>query len=111
MRASPQVAPLLTPLWDLGPLPVRRAGAAAPQSWTNAPQRWVLLVEGWDNESEGSGGHWVGITRGGTIWCLLRDDKPLAPAFDPHAATVAVLASIPRVFTVWYALMPAPGAP
>ena len=32
-----QVAPLLAPLWDLGPLPVRRAGAAAPQTWTSAP--------------------------------------------------------------------------
>ena len=26
------VAPLLAPLWDQGPLPVRRAGAATPQA-------------------------------------------------------------------------------
>ena len=56
------VAPLLAPLWDLGPLPTRRAGAAAPQPWVDVPQRRVLLVEGSDDEAEGSGGHWVGIT-------------------------------------------------
>ena len=52
-----RVAPLLAPLWDLGPLPARRAGAAAPQPWVDAPQRRALLVEGWDDEAEGSGGH------------------------------------------------------
>ena len=41
-----RVAPLLAPLWDLGPLPTRRAGAAAPQPWIDAPQRQALLVEG-----------------------------------------------------------------
>ena len=82
-----------------------------PQAWTSAPQRRVLLVEGWDDEAEGSGGHWVGITHGGTIRCLLRGDRPLAPPQDPLAAAGAVLASIPRVFAVWYAVMPAPEAP
>ena len=106
-----QVAPLLAPLWDLGPLPARRAGAAAPHPWTNAPQRRVLLVKGWDDEAEGSGGHWVGITHGGSIRCLLRGDRPLAPPRDPHVAAAIVLASIPRVFAVWYAVLPAPGAP
>ena len=105
------VAPLLALLCDQGPLHVRRAGAAAPRPWTNAPQRRVLLVEGWDHEAEGSGGHWVGITHVGTIRCLLRGDRPLAPPRDPHAAAVAVLASISRVFAVWYAVMPAPRAP
>ena len=105
------VAPLLAPLWDLGPLPVRRAGAAAPQAWTSAPQHRVLLVEGWDDEAEGSGGHWVGITHGGTVRCLLRGDRPLAPPQDPLAAAGAVLASIPRVYAVWYLVTPAPGAP
>ena len=95
----------------LGPLPVRRARAAAPQAWTSAPQRRVLLVEGWDDEAEGSVGHWVGITHGGTIRCLLRGNRPLAPPRDPLAAAGAVLASIPRVFAVWYAMMPAPEAP
>ena len=56
MRSS-KVAPLLAPLSDLGPLPARRAGAAAPQPWVEAPQRRALLVEGWDDEAEGSGGH------------------------------------------------------
>ena len=65
-----QVAPLLAPLWDLGPLPVRRGGAATPQAWTSAPLRRVLLIEGWDSEEEGSGGHWVGVTHGGTVRCL-----------------------------------------
>ena len=58
------VAPLLAPLWDLGPLPVRRGGAATPQAWTSAPQRRVLLIERWDSEEEGSGGHWVGVHNG-----------------------------------------------
>ena len=53
----------------------------------------------------------VGITHGGTIRCLLRGDSPLAPPRDPLAAAAAVVASIPRVYTVWYAVMPAPEAP
>ena len=71
----------------------------------------MLLVDGWDDEAEGSGGHWVGITQGGTIRCLLRGDRPLAPPRDPLAAAGAVLASVPRLFAVWYAVLPAPEAP
>ena len=57
------VAPLLAFLWDLGPLPVRHAGAATPQAWASAPQRRVLMVEGWDDEAEGSGAiGWVSPT-------------------------------------------------
>ena len=71
----------------------------------------MLLVEGWDDEAEGSGGHWVGVTHGGTVRCLSRGDRSLAAPPDPHAAAGAVLASIPRVYAVWYAVMPAPGSP
>ena len=60
------VAPLLAPLWDLGPLPVRCGGAPTPQAWVCAPQHRTLLVEGWDDLAEGSGGHQVGVTRNGT---------------------------------------------
>ena len=95
-----QVAPLLAPLWDLGPLPARRAGPAARRPWIDAPQRRVLLVEGWDDEAEGFWGHWVGITHGGSIRCLLRGDRPLAPPRDPHAAAAAVLASITWVYAM-----------
>ena len=105
------VAPLLAPLWDPGPLPVRRGGAATPQAWTSAPQRRVLLIEGWDSEAEGSGGHWVGVTHDGTVKCLSRGDRSLAAPPDLHAATGAVLASIPRVYAVWYVVLPAPGSP
>ena len=105
------VAPLLAPLWDLGPLPIRRAGAAAPQARAGAPRRRVLLVEGWDDEAEGSRGHWVGVTHSGTVRCLLRGDKSLAAPKDPFVAAGAVLASIPRVYAVWYAVTPAPGSP
>ena len=110
MRIS-RVAPLLAPLWDLGPLPARRAGAAAPQPWVEAPQRRALLVEGWGDEAEGSGGHWVGITHDGSVRCLLRGVRPLAPPKDARAAAAEVLASTPRVYAVWYAVLPAPGAP
>ena len=79
-----QVAPLLAPLWDLGPLPARRVGAAAPRPWINAPQRRVLLVEGWDVEAEGSEGHWVGITHDSSIRCLPHGDTPLTPPRDPR---------------------------
>ena len=48
------VTPLLAAVRDLGPLPVRRGGAATPQSWTTAPRRWVLVIEGWDSKEEGS---------------------------------------------------------
>ena len=105
------IAPLPAPLWDPGPLPVRRAGAAAPQAWASAPQRRVLVVEGWDDEAEGSGGHWVGVTHGGTARCLLRGDRSLAAPPDPLVAAGAVLASIPRVYAVRYAVTPALGPP
>ena len=79
--------------------------------WVDAPQRRMLLVEGWDDEAEGSGGHWVGITHGGSVRCLLRGVRPLPPPRDPRAAATAVMASTPRVYAVWYAVLPAPGAP
>ena len=106
-----QVAPLLAPLWDLGPLPVRRGGASAPQAWASAPQRRALLVEGWDDVAEESGGHWVGVTHDGTIRFLSRGHRPLATLPDQYAVASVVLASIPRVYAVWYAVLPAPGAP
>ena len=43
--------------------------------------------------------------------CLSRGDRSLAAPPDPHAAAGAVLASIPRVHAVWYAVMPATGSP
>ena len=105
------VAPVPAPLWDLGPIPVRRGGAATPQAWTSAPQRRALLIEGWDGEEEESGGHWVGVTQDGTVRCLSRGDKPLATPPDLYAAAGAVPASIPRVYAMWYAVLPAPGSP
>ena len=80
-RSAPKSPPCFS---DRGPLPARGAGAAAPRPWTNAPQRRVLLVEGWDDEAEGSGGPWLGITHGDTIRCLLRGDRPLAPPRPAH---------------------------
>ena len=47
------------------PVVVCRGGATTPKAWTSAPQRGVLLIEGWDSEEEGSGGHWVGVTHDG----------------------------------------------
>ena len=44
MRIS-TVTPVLAPLWDLGPLPARRARAAALQPWVDAPQSRALLVK------------------------------------------------------------------
>ena len=102
------VAPLPLTLSDMGPLPVRRGGAATAHAWTSDPER-VLLIVGWDREEEGSGGHWVGFTHDGTVRCLSRGDKSLAAPRDPHAATGGVLASIPRVYAVWYAVLPTPG--
>ena len=106
-----RVAPLLAPLWHMGPLPARRAGAAAPQPWVDAPMCRVLLVEGWDDEAEGTGAHWVGITHDGSVQCVLRAVRPLAPPRDARAAAAAVLASTPRVYALCYAMLPAPGAP
>ena len=105
------VAPLLAPLWDLGALPVRRSGASTPQAWASAPQRRALLVEGWDGEARESGGHWVGVTHDGTVRCLSRGNRPLARPPDQYAVAGAVLASTPRVYAVWYAVLPTPGAP
>ena len=61
--------------------------------------------------AEESGGHWVDITHGGTIRCLSRGNRPLATPPDQYAAAGAVLASIPKVYAVWYAVLPAPGTP
>ena len=105
------MAPLLAPLWDPGPLPVRREGAATPQAWTSAPQRRVLLIEGWNGEEEDSGGHWVGVTHDGAVRCLSRANRPLATPPDLYVEAGAVLASILRVYAVWYAVLPAPGSP
>ena len=105
------VAPVLATLWDLGPLPVHRGGAATPQAWTSAHQRRVLLIEGWDGEEEGSGGHCVGVTHDGTVRCLSRRNRPLTTPPDLYAATGAMLASIPSVYAEWYAVLPAPGSP
>ena len=49
----------------------------------------------------------MGITHGGSIRCLLRGDRPLAPPRDKHVAAAAVLASIPRVYAVSYTVLPA----
>ena len=103
------VAPLLAPLWDQGPLPVRRGGAPTPQAWTRAPQRRVLLIEGQDDVAEGSGGRCVGVTHDGTLLCLLRGNRSLAMPPDQYAAACAVLTSIPRVYALWYAVLLAPG--
>ena len=61
--------------------------------------------------AEESGGHWVGETHDGTVRCLSRGNLPLAIPPYPYAAASEVLASIPRVYTVWYAVLPAPGVP
>ena len=106
-----RVAPMLAPLWDLGPLPVRRGRASTPQAWTSAPQSRTLLVEGWDDVAEGPGGHWVGVTRDGTILCLFWGNRRLAMPGNQYAAAGAVLASISRVYAVWYAVSPTLGAP
>ena len=70
----------------------------------------MLLVEGWDDKAQGAGGQWVGITHGGSVQCLLRGVRPLAPPKEARAAAAAVLASTPRVYDVWDAVLPAPGA-
>ena len=71
----------------------------------------MLLIEGRDSEDEGFRGHSVGVTHDGTVRCLSRGDRSLATPPDQHAATGAVLASIPKVYAVWYAGLPAPGSP
>ena len=76
--------------------------------WASAPRGQVLLVEGWDDDAEGSGGHWLSITHNGAVRCLLQGDRPLALPRDVVAAAGAVLASIPRVYAVWYVVTPAP---
>ena len=85
-----RVAPLLAPLWDLGPVAVRCSGVPTPQAWTRAPQRRALQIKGRDNVAEGSGGHWVGVTHDGTFLCLCRRDRSLAMPPDHYAEAHAV---------------------
>ena len=93
------------------PLPARRGGASTPQTSTTGPQRRALLVEGWDEVAQESGGHWVGVTHHGTILCLFRGNRPLAMPLELYVAAGAVLALISKVYAVWYVVLPAPGAP
>ena len=69
------------------------------------------MVEVRDGVAEESGGHWVGITHGGTLLCLLRGNRPLAMPPDPQFVAQAVLASVPEVYVVWCVVLPAPGNP
>ena len=104
-------SPLWPPCWHPSGTWVPSPSATVELAWTSVPQRHMLLIKGWDKEAEGSGGHWVGVTHGGTVRCLSRGDRSLAAPPDLHAATGAVLASIPRVYVVWYAVLPALGSP
>ena len=69
------------------------------------------MVKGWDGEAKESGGHWVGITRDGTLLCLLQGHQLLAMPPDPRDVARAVLASILRVYAVCDVVLPAPGNP
>ena len=69
------------------------------------------MVKRCDNVAEESRGHWVSITHGNTLLCLLQGNRPLAMSPDPQVVAQAVLASIPRVYVVWYVVVPAPGNP
>ena len=69
------------------------------------------MLQGWDDEAQCSGRHWVGVSHNGTVRCLLRGDKSLGAPPDPLAAAGAVLAYVMRVYAVWYAVMPALGSP
>ena len=53
----------------------------------------------------------MAVTHNGTVRRLLRGDRSLAAPPDPLAAAGAVLASILRVYSVSYAMTPAPGSP
>ena len=103
--------PPATSAWRTSSWGASSTGRLQGQAWASAPQRRALLVEGWDEELEESGGHWVGVTHNGTIRCLSRGNRPLATPPDQYAAAGVVLASTPRVYAVWYAVLPAPGAP
>ena len=99
------------PLWDSGHLPVRWSGACALEEWATAPERSALLVEGWDHKVEEFRGHWMGVTHDGTIRCLSRGIRPLVTPPHEYAAAGAVRASIPGVYTLSYAVLPALGVP
>ena len=53
----------------------------------------------------------MGVIRDGTLLCLLRGSRPLAMPLDPWVVARAVLASIPRVYVVWYVVLPPQGNP
>ena len=53
----------------------------------------------------------MGVTHDGILWCLLRGKRSMAMPPDPYAAASAVLHSVPRVYAMWYAVLPALGEP
>ena len=102
-----------------------RAGTPlGPRSPPHLPRRCRHPVGlGQRSPAPGAPDRWVGRRGGGLQGplggCHPRRQRPVPlpgrqvprRALDPHAAAGAVLASIPRVYAVWYAVLPAPGSP
>ena len=53
----------------------------------------------------------MGVTHDITVRCLSQGNRSVATPPDLDAATIAVVASIPRVYVVWYPVLPAQGSP
>ena len=88
-----------------------RLATPVPPAWAQVLHHKALMVVGWDGKAKESAGRWVGVTRDGTLFCLLRGNRPLAMPPDPRDVAWVVLASIPQVYVVWYVVLPAPGSP
>ena len=62
----------VAPVWDLAPVPLRRAADWMPPIWWDRPVDRVLVVSGWlDVQCLGQAGHYAGLTWDGEVMCSL----------------------------------------
>ena len=98
----------VAPIWDLAPVPLRRASDWMPQLWWDRPAECLLVVSGWlDVQCLGQAGHFGGLTWDGEVLCPRLGRVRVV---DVAGAAREILRRMPFVEEVWYFLLPPPGA-
>ena len=102
------VARHVAPIWDLPPVPLRRAFDGMPELWWDKAADRLLVVSGWlDVQCLGQAGCFVGVTWGGEVLCP-RFGRVLVGDVEGAAHEIVRRMPFPQEF--WYFLLPPPGA-
>ena len=106
--SAPLVERHIAPIWDLAPVPQRRAANWMPPIWWSRPGDRLVVVSGWLGvRCLGQAGHFVGLTWDGEVLC---------PRFgrvwvgSVGEAAREILRRIPRVEDFWFFVLPLPDA-